>query len=165
MDNCSAYKSERAVPTLENRPPRGEGKLDGLRSHLSLICYSGTIDRLYPAAVLATEAVDRGLHVSLLLTFWGVMAARRSPGPFAQLISRDYGTQGSALAELIRLSPGTSWLALLNAAKRRGDLHVSACALTMNLFDLTLEELDPVVESVVGIGTFIAAADGSVLVF
>ncbi len=165
MGSCSAYKPEPMVSTVANRPPEGERKVDALRPRVAIICCSGTIDRLYPAAVLAAEAVDRGLAVSVLLTFWAVMAVRRTPGPFAQLVSRDCGVQGSALAELIRQSPGTSWIALLGAAKQRGDLHVSACAFTLNLFDITAEELDPVVESVVGMGSFLADADGSVLVF
>jgi peroxiredoxin family protein len=46
----------------------------------------------------------------------------------------------------------------LQGAKELGDVHVSACSMTMELFGLKLEDLEPIVEDVTGVATFIERA-------
>lgn len=134
-------------------------------THLGLIFYSGTLDRLYPGAVLAAEAVQRGVQVDILLTFWAVLAARREPGAFRRLVSRDYGVQGAALAELLRTSDEPPWITVLRRVKDKERLRVRACAFSLDLLGLVLGDLDPLVEEAVGIGEFIEAAGDGQLVF
>jgi len=134
------------------------------RDHLSIIAFSGTTDRLYPVGILASGGVANDMRVDVFLTFWGLMAARKQPGPFADRVSADYGEAAETFRTLAKDLP--SWLTLLKNAKELGDVHVKACAMTMDLFHLTLDDLDPVVEEIVGAGEFLdAAKDGSILVF
>lgn len=44
---------------------------------LSLIVFSGSLDRLIAAFVLATGAASSGMEVNLFFTFWGTAALRR----------------------------------------------------------------------------------------
>ena len=49
----------------------------GQEDKLSLIVFSGSLDRLIAAFVLATGAAAMGMKVSMFFTFWGTSALRR----------------------------------------------------------------------------------------
>jgi peroxiredoxin family protein len=49
----------------------------GQEEKLSLIVFSGSLDRLIAAFVLATGAAAMGMRVSMFFTFWGTSALRR----------------------------------------------------------------------------------------
>jgi peroxiredoxin family protein len=50
----------------------------GQQDKLSLIVFSGSLDRLIAAFVLATGAAAMGMRVSMFFTFWGTAALRRA---------------------------------------------------------------------------------------
>lgn len=52
-------------------------KATGRQDKLSLIVFSGSLDRLIAAFVLATGAAAMGMQVSMFFTFWGTAALRR----------------------------------------------------------------------------------------
>lgn len=52
-------------------------KTGGQKDKLSLIVFSGSLDRLIAAFVLATGAAAMGMQVSMFFTFWGTSALRR----------------------------------------------------------------------------------------
>ena len=52
-------------------------KGSGQEEKLSLIVFSGSLDRLIAAFVLATGAAAMGMKVSMFFTFWGTAALRR----------------------------------------------------------------------------------------
>ena len=52
-------------------------KTVGQEDKLSLIVFSGSLDRLIAAFVLATGAAAMGMQVSMFFTFWGTSALRR----------------------------------------------------------------------------------------
>jgi peroxiredoxin family protein len=141
-----------------------ESVADSERHHLSMIAFSGTQDRLYPVGVLASGGVANDMRVDVFLTFWGLLAARKDAGEFSRLVSQDYGPAAAAFQEAAKTLP--TWLDLLRNAKELGDVHVKACAMTMDLMRLKLDDLDPIVEDVVGAGEFLdSAKDGTILVF
>jgi peroxiredoxin family protein len=49
----------------------------GQQEKLSLIVFSGSLDRLIAAFVLATGAAAMGMQVSMFFTFWGTAALRK----------------------------------------------------------------------------------------
>jgi peroxiredoxin family protein len=49
----------------------------GQEEKLSLIVFSGSLDRLIAAFVLATGAAAMGMQVSMFFTFWGTAALRK----------------------------------------------------------------------------------------
>jgi peroxiredoxin family protein len=62
--------TEGALPALV-KPAAGQ------EDRLSLIVFSGSLDRLIAAFVLATGAAAMGMRVSMFFTFWGTSALRR----------------------------------------------------------------------------------------
>jgi peroxiredoxin family protein len=63
---------ERELAELKSRVSEA-GQLD----RLSLIVFSGSLDRLIAAFVLATGAASSGMEVNVFFTFWGTSALRR----------------------------------------------------------------------------------------
>ena len=49
----------------------------GQQERLSLIVFSGSLDRLIAAFVLATGAAAMGMQVSMFFTFWATAALRK----------------------------------------------------------------------------------------
>lgn len=132
--------------------------------HVSIIAFSATIDRLYPIGILASGGVANDMRVDIFFTFWGLLAARREAGAMDNLVSRDYGEESDRFLATARDLP--SWKTLIRNAKELGEVHIKACAMTMDLFHLRLEDLDPMVEEVVGAVEFMdSARDGQILVF
>jgi len=41
-------------------------------NRLSMVVFSGTVDKLYPVAIMASGAVAMGMDVDLFLTFYGL---------------------------------------------------------------------------------------------
>lgn len=63
------------------------------------------------------------------------------------------------LAALRRHAP-THWRELFQQAKDVGDVDIHACADSMEMFELSMDDLDPLVDGVCGVASFFGAADG-----
>jgi peroxiredoxin family protein len=131
---------------------------------LSIVLFSGTDDRLTSAAILATGAVVLGRPVHIFLQYWGVEAFRRD------LVEHEHGLSAEAdppAVEAIRrqrLRPGWQhWSDMLRTAKELGELDIRACALSTDTFGLTLADLDPMVDGVEGVASFMSKATGQVV--
>ena len=129
---------------------------------LSLVLFSGTDDKLNAAAVLVAGAAAMGKQVDVFLQYWALDAFR------ADRIRKDHGASAEAGpegAELLRKSAerGQHWADTIAQCKDIGEVGVYACALSMELFDITKEDLDPIVDGVWGVAAFTAAATGQVV--
>lgn len=132
--------------------------------HVSMIAFSGTPERMYTIGILASGGVANGLRVDIFATFWGLLAIRRESGFIDDLVSRDCGEDANRF--LATAKDHLSWKALVRSAKELGDVHVTACAMTMDLFHLEFEDFDPMVDDAVGPVEFMQSAkDGQILVF
>lgn len=65
------------VGALPAAPGLAVGPGGGQEDKLSLIVFSGSLDRLIAAFVLATGAAAMGMQVSMFFTFWATAALRR----------------------------------------------------------------------------------------
>jgi peroxiredoxin family protein len=128
---------------------------------LSLVLFSGTDDKLTAAAVLAVGAAVMGRPVNVFLQYYALDAFR------ADRICADHAISPEATTEqapVIRAHPGQHWSELLKQAREVGEVSIQACALSMDMFHLKKEDLDPLVDGVEGVAAFIASAsDGQVL--
>ncbi len=70
---ASSVEQHAALAALTGSAQPGVGQVD----KLSLIVFSGSLDRLIAAFVLATGAAAMGMQVSMFFTFWGTAALRR----------------------------------------------------------------------------------------
>ena len=59
-----------------------------------------------------------------------------------------------------------SWLDNLKGAKEIGDVKIYACSMTMGLFKLKFEDLEPIVDGALGIAAFVEQAkEGNITLF
>lgn len=126
---------------------------------LSLVLFSGTDDKLNAAAVLTAGAAAMGRKVNIFLQYWALDAFR------ADRIHKDHGLApeaGPEGAEAYRRHGGQHWSEIFRQAKEIGDVKIHACSLSMEMFGLTVEDLDPLVDDQEGVATFFMDVDGPV---
>lgn len=126
---------------------------------LSLVLFSGTDDKLTAAGVLAVGAAAMGRKVNVLLQYWGLDAFR------ADRILKEHGVApeaGERGLELVQRHGGQHWSELFRQAKEIGEVGIHACSLSTEMFDITKDDLDPLVDDVEGVAAFFAEVDGPV---
>jgi peroxiredoxin family protein len=129
-----------------------------MKERMSIVLFSGTVDKLLAASILATGAAAMDMEVDLFLTTWGIEAFRKGAHKTNTRVSRDFEEYGSVMRELMAAKKAPTWWENLQGAKEIGDVHIAACSMTMELFGLTLNDLEPVVDEVTGVATFMERA-------
>lgn len=131
------------------------------KDKLSIIAFSGTMDKLYPVAILASGAVAMGMDVEIFLTFWGLNAFRRDTLKEQGRISKDFEEMGLLMMNIFKEKNLPHWLDILKKAKELGNVKIYACAMTYDLFGMKKEDLSEIVDRVVGVGEFLEKAKES----
>jgi len=131
---------------------------------LSLILFSGTDDRLGAAAILATGAAVMGRPVNVFLQYWALDAFRRDKVVADHGAAAEAGPGGAALVRANQAGE-RHWSALFRQAKDIGDVKIHACALSMELFEITAADLDPLVDDVEGVAAFMSDASSGPITF
>ena len=131
---------------------------------LSVVLFSGTDDKLTAAAILVAGAAALGKRVDMLLQYWALEAFQ------ADRITKDHGLAAEAGSEgsaaLWRASERRGhqhWTDTIRQAKEVGEVRVHACANSMEIFGLDKEDMDPIVDDVAGVASFLANANGQVV--
>ena len=128
-------------------------------STFSMVMFSGTDDKLNAAAVLTAGAAAMGRKVNLFLQYWALDAFR------TDRITKDHGVApeaGPDGAELLQRHGGQHWSEILRQAKSIGDVGIHACSLSMEMFGITVDDLDPLVDDQTGVAAFFMEVDGPV---
>jgi peroxiredoxin family protein len=126
-------------------------------STLSLVLFSGTDDKLNAAAVLTAGAAAMGRKVNIFLQYWALDAFR------ADKVREDHGVAPEAGREGIEAYQrhgGQHWSEIFRQAKEIGEVGVHACSLSMEMFGLKVEDLDPLVDDQEGVASFFVDVDG-----
>ena len=135
--------------------------MDQQERPLSVVLFSGTDDKLNAAAVLAVGAAAMGRPVNIFLQYYALDAFRTGR------VTADHKLSPEATPEqtpAVRARPGNHWSELLKQAKDVGEVDIQACALSMDMFHLKKDDLDPLVDGVEGVAAFMAStADGQVV--
>lgn len=131
---------------------------------LSIALLSGTDDKLNAAALLTAGAAALGRKVDILLQYWALDAFRAGNLTKDHGLAPEAGPDGAtAVRRLQAEGGGQHWSQVLAQAKQLGEVQVHACSLSMDLFGLTTDDLDPLVDDVEGVTAFMLAADGQVV--
>jgi peroxiredoxin family protein len=136
--------------------------MDEQEKPLSLVLFSGTDDKLTAASVLAVGAAVMGRPVNIFLQYYALDAFR------AGRVNDDHRLSPEATdaqAPVVRAHPGLHWSELLRQAKDVGEVDIQACALSMDMFHLKQEDLDPIVDGIEGVAAFMASASDGQVVF
>jgi peroxiredoxin family protein len=125
---------------------------------MSIVLFSGTVDKLMAVSTLATGAAAMGQEVDIFLTFWGLNAFRKDQVRTNMKFSADFAEFAEPAMQAMQAKGVQHWLDTLYAAQEIGDVHVKACSMTMELFGWGKEDLDPIVEDVIGVATYVEEA-------
>jgi len=52
------------------------------QKRMSIVCWSGDLDRVWPVLILATTGAASGLEVNIFFTFWGLRVLQRNDKRF-----------------------------------------------------------------------------------
>ena len=132
-----------------------------MKERMSLIVFSGTVDKLMAASILATGGAAMGLEVEIFLTNWGLAAFRKGDYKENVRITKEYEDYGPLMMQQLQARKVPSWMENLKAAREVGDVKVLACSMTLELFGWTKHDLEPIVEDVTGVATFVERAKDS----
>jgi peroxiredoxin family protein len=149
------------------------------RKRLSMIVFSGDMDKLFAAFTLATGAAASGLEVVMFFTFWGLRALKRKVGTgkglFGRLLGLMYGGDiERAAPSQMRFGGLGRWMfkkmmrakrvpSLRELRQTAIDLGVKlyGCQMSMDVMEIPREALIDEVSSCVGVAYFIEQARDS----
>jgi peroxiredoxin family protein len=137
-----------------------------MEERMSIIVFSGTVDKLMAASILATGGAAMGLEVEVFLTTWGLEAFRKDGYKTNRKVSKDFEEYGSVMMEQMMAKKVPSWMENFKNAMEVGEVKIYACSMTMELFDIKLADLEPIVTEVTGVATFVERAkEGRITLF
>ncbi|HLE55011.1 MAG TPA: DsrE/DsrF/DrsH-like family protein [Thermoplasmata archaeon] len=137
-----------------------------MQDRLSLVVFSGTVDKLYPVAIMASGAVALGKDVEIFVTFYGLEAFRKGQPQKNMKMDANYPEIGPMMMKVMMAKKMPSWYDMLRQAKEMGNIKVHACATTYDLMDMKKEDLDPIVDDVIGVTEFLSrASEGGITLF
>ncbi|MGQ0504567.1 MAG: DsrE/DsrF/DrsH-like family protein [Myxococcaceae bacterium] len=158
---------ERQVADLEASRPE---------DRLSLVVFSGDLDRILAAFIIATGAAAMGQKVDMFFTFWGLTALKKNtelsgktllqrmmsvmtPGSSESLpVSRMnyFGVGSRMLRAMMEQQHVESLEALMDLARELG-VNITACDMSQNVMGIRDAELMSGVDHG-GVGTFLGSA-------
>jgi peroxiredoxin family protein len=174
-------KEEGASSAIEERLTAIEARLLNLErrapdDRVSMVVFSGDMDRVLAAFVIATGAASVGMEVSMFFTFWGLSALRKkrsyrgkrwnekmmalmTPGntrglPVSKL--NFFGIGSKLLRKMMRDKNVASLEELISMSREFG-VKVVACQMSMDVMGVSRNELSEGIE-VGGVATFLGDA-------
>ena len=174
-------KAETSPASMEKRLAALEARLLNLErrapdDRVSIVVFSGDMDRVLAAFVIATGAASMGMEVSMFFTFWGLSALRKkrsykgkrwnekmmammTPGntrglPVSKL--NFFGIGSKLLRKMMRDKNVASLEELITMSREFG-VKVVACQMSMDVMGVGRDELTDGIE-VGGAATFLGDA-------
>jgi len=148
---------------------------------ITIIAFSGDLDKLLAAFIIATGAAASGKKVNMFFTFWGLKLIQQTksrpkgldwirkmfafmvkPGPDQRPISKMnmMGMGSIMLKKLMKKSKVPSLAEMITTAKTLG-VKFTACTTSMGVMGITKEFLIPEVDNIAGVASFLADAEKS----
>ncbi len=146
---------------------------------LSMVVFSGDLDRALAAFVIATGAAASGLAVTMFFTFWGLKLVQKGGRTGNSLFGRMMGLMNRGGVDRVgpsrfnflglgrwmfkRMMKSHNVASLPEMRQMAVDLGVNmiACQMSMEVMEIPREELIPEITDVVGVATFIEQAQRS----
>lgn len=122
---------------------------------MSIVLFSGTVDKLMPVGIMSSGAVAMGMDVDIFATFWGLNALRKDMLTTNMRVSKDFEDMAGPMMQMMQQKNVPPWFETLKKAKELGNVRVHACAMTMDLMGLKKEDMADFVDDIVAVGEFI----------
>ena len=145
----------------------------------TIIVFSGDMDKIFAAFIIATGAAAAGMDTTLFFTFWGLNAIRKDnftgKGFMARMlgvlnrggINRlgpskfNFGGMGRWMFKKMMADQNVTSLPELLEAAIELDVKLLACNMSMDVMEIKREDLIDEVSEVVGAATMLAHAKES----
>ena len=146
----------------------------------TIIVFSGDMDKIFAALIIATGCAAAGMDTTLFFTFWGLNAintgqpikAKGFLGKMMGIMNRgginrlnpsqfSFGGIGRILFSKMMRDKKVASLEELRQTAIDLDVHLLACKMSMDVLEITKEDLIPEVENVAGVATFVKEAANS----
>ena len=131
----------------------------------AIIVESGTMDKLMAASILTAGAAAMGKEVLVFLTFGGLMAFRKGAESQPPVMPNEFKGMEQQMGQMMAAKHIPHWIQNFRDAQEVGNVTFVACSATMEMFDLTMEHLDPIISRVVGVAHFIQESEGAQTLF
>ena len=154
------------------------------RRKCSIVVFSGDMDKVMAAFVIATGAAAMGYEVAMFFTFWGLKAIQKGSltgrGLFGRMLglmnrggidrigpSRlNFGGLGRWMFKKMMRDKGVTSLPELRQTAIDLGVRLIPCQMSMQVMEITRDDLIPEAEEVAGAAAFVAeAADSEVNLF
>jgi len=164
-------------------------EIDGLRertvgNRVTMVVFSGDLDRVIASLVIATGAASMGLEVSMFFTFWGLAVLKKerqlagknvlekafslmTPAGIGGLgVSKmNFAGAGALMLRRMMKDKDVASVEELFAMAREMGVRIVACSMTMDIMSVKEEELVDNVE-LGGVATYLGdASDSKVTLF
>lgn len=131
---------------------------------MSLVVFSGTEDKLMAASIIASGAVANEMDVDIFVTFWGLTKTMKADKSEPEL-SFDGQKMKDQVFALMKQKNIPNWISMLKNAKEVGNIKVYGCAMFADLLNIKKEDLDPIVDDIIGVNEFVSMSKGSTTMF
>jgi len=130
---------------------------------LAIIMFSGEAEKFIPLAVLAQTAANLGVPVRVFVTGYATLYfTRNKPEP---RVSKEFEDLAPKIMEGMKRMGFPGWYDLLKTAKEMGDVKVYVCSLMAEAAGVKREDLDPIVDDVVGATYFMGMIEDYEVIF
>jgi peroxiredoxin family protein len=152
------------------------------KNKLSMVVFSGDMDKVFAAFVIATGAAASGMEVSMFFTFWGLKAlqkpgVRTGQGLFGRMLgvmnrggldaigpSRlNMGGMGRWMFKKMMTEKGVASLPELYDLANELGVKMTPCQMSMDVMEITTGDLRQEARPPVGVATFLEDATDSKL--
>ncbi len=148
----------------------------------TIVVFSGDLDKVLAAFVIATGCAAQGMEVTMFYTFWGLNVVKKDKGPIAGAknwmqkmmgmmnrggISRlplskfNMAGMGRSMMKKLMKKTNVAPLSEMLAMARDLDVKMWACKMSMDVMGVVKEDLIPEVDKIVGVAAYAAEAQQS----
>lgn len=130
---------------------------------LAIVMFSGQAEYFIALAALTQTAANFGIPVRIFVGGFAIpYFAKNKPEP---RFSKEFEDMVPKLEEGIKKLNMPSWYEILKEAKETGDVKIYVCSLTSEALGIKREDLDPIVDDVVGAAYFMQTIEGYQVLF
>ncbi len=151
------------------------------KDSVTIVAFSGDLDKLLAAFIIATGAAASGKQVNMFFTFWGLklLQQTKSKPKGLNLIQKMFtfmvkpGTEKRSISKMNMLGMGTMMLkklmkrskvpslAEMIAISKALGVKFTACTTSMGVMGISKDSLIPEVDNIAGVASFLADAEKS----
>ncbi len=162
-----------AAVATEVKLASNEGVITG--NKLSMVVFSGDMDRLMAAFIIATGAAASGMDVTMFFTFWGIQAIKKPARTGKSAMGRmmgwflhdiagvgpsklNFGGAGRWMFKRMMKNHNVTSVPDLRALATELGVKLLACSVSMPVMEIRREDLIEEVQDVVGVAAFLEEA-------